>query len=82
MLSQYALLADGERGALIGPRGDVSWMCVPHWDSPAVFAGLIGGAGVYAISPVERHVSGGYYEAGTLIWHSRWITTSRHRRMP
>jgi alpha,alpha-trehalase len=76
VLSQYALLADGERGAVIGPRGDVSWMCVPHWDSPAVFAGLVGGAGVYAISPAERHVPGGYYEAGTLIWHSRWITTA------
>ena len=76
VLREYALLADGERGALLGPRGDIAWMCVPTWDSPAVFAALIGGAGVYAISPVGRYVWGGYYEEGTLIWHSRWVTAT------
>lgn len=30
-LRECALLADGERGALIGPRGDFAWMCVPGW---------------------------------------------------
>ncbi len=76
VLREYALLADGERGALIGPRGDVAWMCVPRWDSDAVFSTLIGGDGMYAVSPVGRYVWGGYYEPGTLIWRSRWITES------
>ncbi|WP_232248507.1 glycoside hydrolase family 15 protein [Streptacidiphilus rugosus] len=76
VLRQYALLADGERGALIGPEGDVSWLCVPRWDSPAVFSELIGGGGVFAITPRDpRHFWGGWYETGTLIWHSRWVTT-------
>ncbi|KBZ62996.1 glycoside hydrolase family 15 protein [Mycobacterium colombiense] len=75
VLREYALLADGERGALLGPQGDVAWMCAPHWDSDAVFSNLIGGGGVYAITPVDvRHVWGGYYEPGTLIWRNRWIT--------
>lgn len=75
VLRDYALVADGERGALIGPRGDVCWMCVPRWDSDAVFATLIGGQGVYAIQPADsRYVWGGYYEPGTLIWRSRWVT--------
>lgn len=30
--------------------------------------------GVYAVTPVGRYVSGGYYEPGSLIWRSRWIT--------
>jgi NAD(P)-dependent dehydrogenase (short-subunit alcohol dehydrogenase family) len=30
---EYALIADGERGAVLGPRGDVAWMCFPRWDS-------------------------------------------------
>jgi hypothetical protein len=77
VLREYALLADGERGALIGPRGDIAWMCAPRWDSDAVFSSLIGGGGVYAIMPAEdRFVWGGYYEEGTLIWHSRWIVGS------
>jgi len=28
-LRQYALLADGERGALVGPRGDIAFLCTP-----------------------------------------------------
>lgn len=77
VLREYALLADGERGALIGPRGDIAWMCAPRWDSDAVFSSLIGGAGRYAITPTDRpFVWGGFYEPGSLIWHSRWTTTS------
>ena len=76
VLREYALLADGERGALIGPRGDVAWMCAPRWHSDAVFSTLIGGGGCYAVTPAEpRFVWGGYYEDGSLIWRSRWITS-------
>ncbi|MEU1707148.1 glycoside hydrolase family 15 protein [Streptomyces sp. NPDC005706] len=74
-LHDYALPADGERGALIGPDGAVNWLCAPTWHDDAVFASLIGGAGVYAVTPRGRWVPGGYYEEGTLIRRSRWITT-------
>ena len=76
VLREYALLADGERGALVGPRGDIAWMCAPQWHSDAVFSSLIGGSGCYAVTPADpRFVWGGYYEDGSLIWRSRWITT-------
>jgi hypothetical protein len=74
VLREYALLADGERGILVGPRGDFAWMCFPRWESPALFSSLVGGAGSYAITPLERFVWGGYYEPGGLIWRSRWVT--------
>jgi hypothetical protein len=74
VLREYALLADGERGALIGPRGDVAWMCAPGWSDGAVFSSLIGGQGTFAITPRGRFVWGGRYENGTLIWRSRWVT--------
>jgi alpha,alpha-trehalase len=75
VLRQYALLADGERGIVVGPRGDFCWMCLPRWDSAAVFNSLLGGCGIYAVSPVEpRFVWGGYYEGRSLIWRSRWVT--------
>ncbi|MFF1483247.1 glycoside hydrolase family 15 protein [Streptomyces sp. NPDC058319] len=74
-LHDYALLADGERGALIGPDGAIDWLCAPAWHDDAVFASLIGGRGVYAVTPRGRYVPGGYYEEGTLIRRSRWITT-------
>jgi alpha,alpha-trehalase len=78
VLREYALIADGERGALIGPDGAMSWLCAPRWDSPAVFSGLLGGRGVYAVTPADPwHVWGGYYENGSLIWRSRWVGSSR-----
>ena len=73
-LRDYALLADGERGAVVGPHGDIVWLCAPRWDSEAVFTSLIGGTGEYTVTPAERNVWGGYYEDGSMIWRSRWIT--------
>jgi hypothetical protein len=73
-LRDYALLADGERGVLVDPRGDFVWMCFPNWESDGVFSALIGGDGGYAVTPKARFVWGGYYERGTLIWGSRWVT--------
>jgi alpha,alpha-trehalase len=76
VLRDYAMLADGERGAILGPNGDVAWMCVPRWDSDAIFSSLLGGRGVYAVTPAEPFVWGGYYEPGSLIWVNRWTTAT------
>ena len=76
VLREYALLADGERGALIGPRGDICWLCLPRWHDDPAFSDLLGGPGRYAVTPAGRYVWGGHYERGTLIWRSRWVTDS------
>ena len=77
VLREYSFIADGERGALIDPDGAIVWLCMPQWDSPAVFSALLGGRGGYAVTPADsRYVWGGYYEAGSLIWRSRWVTRS------
>lgn len=69
------MLADGERGVIVGPRGDYCWMCLPSWHNGAVFNSLLGGPGVYAVAPEQsRFVWGGYYEPRSLIWVSRWVT--------
>lgn len=74
-LRDYALIADGERGALIDPRGGIAWLCAPAWHSGAVFSGLLGGPGRFRVRPADRwNVWGGYYEDGTLIRVSRWVT--------
>ncbi|WP_433869058.1 glycoside hydrolase family 15 protein [Saccharopolyspora sp. CA-218241] len=76
VLREYALLADGQRGALCGPQGAIVWMCAPRWHDDAVFTALLGGDGGYSITPVERYVWGGRYEDRSLIWRHRWVTTS------
>jgi alpha,alpha-trehalase len=73
VLREYAVLADGERGALIGPRGEISWLCLPRWHDDPVFSDLLGGPGRYAITPLGRFVWGGFYEPSSLVWRSRWI---------
>jgi hypothetical protein len=74
VLREYALLADGERGAILGPHGDVAWLCAPRWHDGSIFSTLVGGTGTYAVGPRGRYVWGGYYESNSLIWHSRWVT--------
>ncbi len=60
VLRDYALIADGERGAVIGPRGDIVWMCPRrHCDA------LIGGEEIYAVTAAAEFVRGGYYEDGS-----------------
>ena len=63
---------------MIGPDGSIAWLCVPRWDSPAAFSGLLGGPGQYTITPADPwHVWGGYYESGSLIWRNRWVGDTR-----
>src|ERR1700735_3346753 len=74
----YGWVADGERGAVIGPDGSIAWLCAPRWDSPAAFSGLLGGPGQYTVTPADPwHVWGGYYESGSLIWRNRWVGDTR-----
>ena len=63
---------------MIGPDGSIAWLCVPRWDSPAAFSGLLGGPGQYTVTPADPwHVWGGYYESGSLIWRNRWVGDTR-----
>ncbi len=73
VLREYALIADGERGILVGPAGEMAWMCFPGWADDGLFSTLIGGPGFYSVTPSRRFVWGGWYEPGSLIWRSRWV---------
>ncbi|GHJ04683.1 hypothetical protein TPA0906_65480 [Streptomyces olivaceus] len=62
-LREYAVLADGERGAVLDPRGRIVWLCAPRWHDDAVFSALVGGAGHFAVEPADPwHVWGGSYD--------------------
>lgn len=73
VLRNYALLADGERAAVIGPTGEIAWMCFPSWADDPVFASLLGGPSSYTVRPRRRYVWGGQYEEGSLVWRNRWM---------
>ncbi|MDE3085672.1 MAG: glycoside hydrolase family 15 protein [Acidobacteriota bacterium] len=75
VLRELSFIADGERGAVLGPSGAVEWLCFPGWADPSVFSTLVGGDGCFEVRPAGRYVWGGHYEEGTLIWRDRWVTS-------
>lgn len=41
-IEEYGLVGDLESSALVGSNGSVDWLCLPRFDSGAIFAALLG----------------------------------------
>lgn len=67
-ISDYALLSDSQSAALVSRDGSVDWLCFPRFDSPSVFARLLGpDAGHFSIRPVGDAVAQRSYRERTLL---------------
>ena len=71
------MIGDCHTAALVSKLGSIDWLCLPHFDSPACFAALLGTDknGYWSISPVEpiRSLRRRYRE-GTLILETEFET--------
>ena len=76
-LEEYALIGDLHTAALVSRHGSVDWMCVPRFDSGAVFASLLGSDanGHWRIAPSGpgTAVRRGYRD-DTLVLDTEWET--------
>jgi GH15 family glucan-1,4-alpha-glucosidase len=75
-IAQYAFLSDCETCALVAPSGNIEWLCLPRFDSPSVFGGLLDrDAGMFRIGPADVDVPADRrYLPGTMVLETSWGT--------
>jgi GH15 family glucan-1,4-alpha-glucosidase len=75
-IADYGFLSDCHTGALVASDGAVEWLCMPHFDSPSVFAAMLDrGAGRFRVGPYGVYVPAGRrYLPGTNVIETTWMT--------
>ena len=83
-IEDYAIVGDMQSAALVGRDGSVDWLCLPRFDSPACFAGLLGDDrnGHWRIAPPPgTGEATRTYLGETLILETRWQTATGTARV-
>src|SRR3954468_14925152 len=81
-IADYGLLADCTSAALVSRSGSIDWLCLPRFDSPAVFARLLDpSAGHWSIAPAEEFEVERRYLPGTLVVETTFTTASGSVRL-
>jgi GH15 family glucan-1,4-alpha-glucosidase len=74
-IADYGLLADCHSAALVSKDGSIDWLCLPRYDSPAVFARLLDpDAGHWSIRPAGPYEVTRRYLPGTLVVETTFTT--------
>ncbi len=73
-LEDYALLGDRRTAALVSREGSIDWLCLPRFDSGAVFARLLGDEddGSWSMSIEDGEVIERSYAGDTFVLRTRW----------
>jgi GH15 family glucan-1,4-alpha-glucosidase len=81
-IEDYALIGDMQTAALVCRDGTVDWLCLPRFDSPAIFAGLLGTEehGFWRLGPAFANgtrppsATRRRYRGDSLVLESEWDT--------
>ncbi|PWD51273.1 hypothetical protein C8046_12010 [Serinibacter arcticus] len=75
-IGDYALLADLRTGPLVSSDGSIDWLCLPRFDSDAVFSAILGTPddGRWRLAPVDGVLEHREYEQDTFVLRSTWST--------
>src|SRR5919198_4004195 len=76
-IDKYGMLADCNSAAHVSLAGSVDWLCLPRYDSPAIFARLLGpDAGHWQIRPTAPYRAERRYVPGTLVVETTFTTAA------
>ncbi|MDO4238994.1 glycoside hydrolase family 15 protein [Micrococcus sp.] len=73
-IDDHAYLSNQHSGALVARDGTVTWLCLPRFDSPAIFTSLLGEAehGEWALGVEGGEVVEREYLEDTLVLRTLW----------
>jgi GH15 family glucan-1,4-alpha-glucosidase len=73
-IEDHALLSDQRTTALVTREGDIDWLCMPRFDSDAVFTSLLGEDrhGHWSLRIADGEVVSRRYLPGTMVLETQW----------
>src|ERR687892_734218 len=81
-IADYGLLADCNSSALVDRAGSIDWLCLPRYDSDAIFARLLDpNAGHWSIRPSGSFTAERRYLPGTLVIETTFATDTGQVRL-
>src|SRR5262249_13638454 len=74
-IASYGMLSDCNTAALVCRDGSIDWLCLPRFDSPAVFARILDpDAGHWSITPSGAFTTERRYSDGSLVLETTFTT--------
>ena len=81
-VADYGLLADCNSAALVDRHGSIDWLCLPRYDSAAVFSRMLDpAAGHWSIRPAGSCSTERRYLPGTLVIETTFTTDTGSVRL-
>src|SRR5262249_42776705 len=76
-IGDYALLSDCRSAALVSRAGSVDWLCLPRFDSPAVFARILDpGGGHFSVAPAGDFQASRPYVGQTMVLETTFVRSA------
>src|SRR5919199_1601215 len=75
-IENYGIIGDLHSVALVGMDGSIDWLCLPHFDSPSVFAAILDDekGGRFKVAPLSGGTTKQLYWPDTNILVTRFFT--------
>jgi GH15 family glucan-1,4-alpha-glucosidase len=83
LIEDYALIGDMQSAALVSRQGSIDWLCLPRFDSDAIFAALLGDGrnGQWRLNPTAEEGPAARagqvercYQKDSLVLETQWTT--------